>query len=130
MSPRDILIWRDGFWCYRENYDPKRGVNYRVVRECSLEWRGMTSSSRTQCHMNAFDIAITDTFYALDASGRRYEILRYNAMAGDAYKGRRDVPGSTFYELSDGSRVEEVGNEQFTVYLDGGPLRLTREPTR
>jgi len=108
-------------------------VNLERVTALSLrvaERYAETPEFPAECHMNAFDIAVTGAFYALDTKGKRYEILHYNAMAGDVYKGRRYVPGSAFYELLDGCRVEEVGNGQFTVYLGSGPVRLTREPIR
>ena len=41
MNPDDILIWPDGFWCYREEFreDFLRGDNYRVVAHLSDEWQ-------------------------------------------------------------------------------------------
>ena len=36
----DILVWRDGFWCYRLELSPdlRRGGDYRVVARTALEW--------------------------------------------------------------------------------------------
>jgi hypothetical protein len=33
MNPDDILLWPDGFWCFREELDPRflREDNYRVI---------------------------------------------------------------------------------------------------
>jgi len=38
--PRDILLWPDGTWCFREECDPGlvRGGNYRVIWWNSFEW--------------------------------------------------------------------------------------------
>ena len=43
MYPDDILLWPDGFWCFREEYAPTflREDNYRVVKRSSYEWRAL-----------------------------------------------------------------------------------------
>jgi hypothetical protein len=40
MYPDNILLWPDGFWCFREEYDPSflRDDNYRVIVHQSEEW--------------------------------------------------------------------------------------------
>jgi hypothetical protein len=40
VHPEDILLWSDGFWCFREEFSPQflRGDNYRVVPHRSEEW--------------------------------------------------------------------------------------------
>ena len=40
MNPNDILQWPDGFWCFREENDPKfmRGTDFRVINYESAEW--------------------------------------------------------------------------------------------
>jgi len=46
MSEDDILVWPDGFWCYRKNYHPeyaaKVGHHYKIVLRFSDEWRERT----------------------------------------------------------------------------------------
>ena len=41
MYPDNILMWPDGFWCFREEHDPKflRGEDYRVITHHTDEWR-------------------------------------------------------------------------------------------
>ena len=40
MNPHDILLWPDGFWCFREELDQNflRDDNYRVILRYSNEW--------------------------------------------------------------------------------------------
>jgi hypothetical protein len=40
MNPNDILLWPDGFWCFREDNDPKfkRSTDFRVIKYESAEW--------------------------------------------------------------------------------------------
>ena len=40
MNPEDILLWPDGFWCFREEFSPLflRDDDYRVVPHKSEEW--------------------------------------------------------------------------------------------
>jgi len=40
VSPEDILLWPDGFWCFREELSPHflRPDDYRVVTHQSEEW--------------------------------------------------------------------------------------------
>jgi hypothetical protein len=40
MYPDNILVWSDGFWCYREELRPEflRDDNYRVILHQSDEW--------------------------------------------------------------------------------------------
>ena len=40
MYPDNILLWPDGFWCYRSelNQDFLRDDNYRVILRQSDEW--------------------------------------------------------------------------------------------
>ena len=39
MRPDDILMWRDGYWCFRDEVDPRswRNDRYRQIRCASLE---------------------------------------------------------------------------------------------
>lgn len=41
MYSDDILLWLDGFWCFREEHRPEhlRGYDYRIVKAQSNEWR-------------------------------------------------------------------------------------------
>jgi len=41
-SPNDILVWLDGFWCFREEHslDFLRDDGYRVILQHSKEWPG------------------------------------------------------------------------------------------
>ena len=43
MNPQDILLWPDGFWCFREEFSPQflRDDDYRVVPHKSDEWSGL-----------------------------------------------------------------------------------------
>ena len=45
---QDILIWADGFWCFRDEFHPNflRDYNYRVVLRRSGEWEAL-SNART-----------------------------------------------------------------------------------
>lgn len=47
MDPDDILLWPDGFWCFREEFDPRflRGNNYRVVESASDEGQRILAMS-------------------------------------------------------------------------------------
>jgi len=38
--PDDILVWPDGFWCFRKEFaeNVMRGSDYRVIIEGSDEW--------------------------------------------------------------------------------------------
>ncbi len=40
MSPNDIFLWPDNFWCFREEHCEKflRGTDYRVIEHKSREW--------------------------------------------------------------------------------------------
>ncbi len=40
MERIDILLWPDGFWCFREEYSKEtlRDENYRVIPSNSPEW--------------------------------------------------------------------------------------------
>ena len=40
MYPDNILIWPDGFWCFREEFSSEflRDNNYRVVEHSTDEW--------------------------------------------------------------------------------------------
>jgi hypothetical protein len=40
MNADDILLWRDGFWCFRIENRPEflRGDNYCVILRHSEEW--------------------------------------------------------------------------------------------
>jgi len=46
MPPEDLLIWPDGFWCFREELRENmlRGGDYRVVLEGSEEWIKLTKT--------------------------------------------------------------------------------------
>jgi hypothetical protein len=52
MNPDDILVWPDGFWCFREELDPRflRGDNYRAVHGASDEARRIISARPTLRH--------------------------------------------------------------------------------
>ena len=38
--PLDVFVWKDGFWCFREEFSDKflRDFNYRLIAFDSLEW--------------------------------------------------------------------------------------------
>jgi hypothetical protein len=40
MYPDNILLWPDGFWCYRNELHPNflRDDNYQVIVQHSEEW--------------------------------------------------------------------------------------------
>jgi hypothetical protein len=40
MNPKDIFSWPDGFWCFREEFDPSflRDETYRVLALDSKDW--------------------------------------------------------------------------------------------
>ena len=46
MPPEDLLIWPDGFWCFREELRENmlRGGGYRVVLKGSEEWIKLTKA--------------------------------------------------------------------------------------
>jgi len=39
-SPTDILLWQDGFWCFRAEFAPhiKPDFNYEVITAYSPRW--------------------------------------------------------------------------------------------
>ena len=41
MYPDNILLWPDGFWCFREEHDKDflRDDTYRVILHYSDEWQ-------------------------------------------------------------------------------------------
>ncbi len=43
MYPDNILLWPDGFWCFREELSPEfqRDDDYRVIVHNSDEWLGI-----------------------------------------------------------------------------------------
>ena len=49
MNPDDILLWPDGFWCFREELGPRflRKDNYRVILCGSDEAEQMLSARPT-----------------------------------------------------------------------------------
>ncbi len=49
MNPDDILLWPDGFWCFREELDPRflREDNYRVVPSGSDQEQEILSTHPT-----------------------------------------------------------------------------------
>ena len=53
LNPRDIFLWADGYWCYREDfYQQLRQVySYRLLLTGSPEWHalrgGYVVASRT-----------------------------------------------------------------------------------
>ena len=46
MREQDILLWPDGFWCFRSELsdDFLRDYQYRVVRYDSKQWHELCSS--------------------------------------------------------------------------------------
>jgi hypothetical protein len=40
-APNDILLWRDGYWCYRKEFCPftKPNFQYEVIPEKSVSWQ-------------------------------------------------------------------------------------------
>jgi hypothetical protein len=46
MTNQDILLWDDGFWCLREEFNPGflRGENWRVVPYDSEEWHRLNQT--------------------------------------------------------------------------------------
>lgn len=44
-NPDDLLLWPDGFWCFRDEYREQwlRAVDYRVILRGSDEWRAITA---------------------------------------------------------------------------------------
>ena len=47
MSSEDILLWPDGFWCFREEFSPHflRSDDYRVIPHQSEEWSKLAVDS-------------------------------------------------------------------------------------
>lgn len=43
MYPDNILLWPDGFWCFRKEHHPRflRDDNYRVIEHFTDEWRAL-----------------------------------------------------------------------------------------
>lgn len=41
MNPQDMLLWPDGFWCFREEHCETflRADDYRIVLHLTDEWR-------------------------------------------------------------------------------------------
>jgi hypothetical protein len=54
MKPDDILLWQDGFWCFREELDPKflRNHYYRVI-PCDSEEGQRVLSARPALRLRA-----------------------------------------------------------------------------
>jgi hypothetical protein len=48
LSPDDILLWRDGLWCFREELCKEflRNDNYRAILQHSDEWSSFTRNYR------------------------------------------------------------------------------------
>jgi len=46
----DILLWPDGFWCFRGEITPAflRDCSYRVVGQLTEEWLGLTNAEIKQ----------------------------------------------------------------------------------
>jgi len=46
VYPDNILIWPDGFWCFREELCPEflRDDNYRVIPHSTDEWLRVLSN--------------------------------------------------------------------------------------
>ena len=46
-NPQDLLLWEDGFWCFREEFSPQwlREHNYRIVPHGSDEWLRITAEN-------------------------------------------------------------------------------------
>ena len=41
MNPEDVLLWPDGFWCYRKDrwqVQPSHPPNYLLIPQWSIEW--------------------------------------------------------------------------------------------
>lgn len=47
MSTQDIMMWQDGFWCFREELggDFGRDSGYRILHDGSAEWLAITDES-------------------------------------------------------------------------------------
>jgi hypothetical protein len=43
LNPRDIFLWPDGYWCYREEFHqlPRLAYPYRLVRMGNAEWHAL-----------------------------------------------------------------------------------------
>jgi hypothetical protein len=52
MNPDDILLWPDGFWCFREELCKEflRDDKYRVILQHSDEWLRYTPFSPNVPH--------------------------------------------------------------------------------
>ncbi len=46
MYPDNILVWPDGFWCFREEFTAQflRDDSYRVILHKSDEWLKLTDA--------------------------------------------------------------------------------------
>jgi hypothetical protein len=47
IHAEDILLWPDGFWCFREEFSPHflRADDYRVILRQGEEWSKFTVES-------------------------------------------------------------------------------------
>ena len=45
-NAKDIFLWADGFWCYRDDFDsqPRQTYTYRLVLENSAHWHSLTGA--------------------------------------------------------------------------------------
>ncbi len=45
MNPQDMMLWQDGFWCFREEHCEEflRKDDYRIVAHSSDEWHALYS---------------------------------------------------------------------------------------
>ncbi len=52
MNPNDILLWSDGFWCFREEHSKEfmRSDDFRVVEYHSAEWHQLYSRGYVTPH--------------------------------------------------------------------------------
>ena len=55
MHPEDIIIWPDGFWCFREEFcaDFLRDNNYRIVEHSADKWLQLLSKRPQPKRLNA-----------------------------------------------------------------------------
>jgi hypothetical protein len=49
MNPDDILLWPDGFWCFRDELNPEfmRTDEYRLIPASTNEAKRILSARRT-----------------------------------------------------------------------------------
>jgi len=49
LNARDIFLWPDGYWCFREEFHqmPRQAYPYRLVRMGGAEWHGLRSGQLT-----------------------------------------------------------------------------------